>query len=335
MQMTTARAVRVLMALLALSSSMTPATAQDDGDDDKPPWFTGPLLVPGAQVVGAGGLYFQPYFYVGEGLGIYNNGLSARRTAVEKTLNLQLATAYGITERFEVQVEAQVLWNGDNGESDAGAGDTQLELHYALADDDPDGWMPAVRADYVQIFPTGEFENLDASRNGTDARGSGSFAPTFQLNFMKTFHLGGDHFFRPDVSLIASVPLDGQVHGLNVYGGGDGTDGTVHPGNAVTAYVSGEYSLTRHWAIGFDSTYTYVDATHFTGNPGVNPDGTPAEVGVNSSYQITLSPQLEYNFDGHQGLVMGPWFTVVGKGSEDFLSFVISYAVEFDTPPLF
>lgn len=332
--MRTVQLTSLVMALLALSCGV-PAMAQDDTEEDKPPWFTGPLLVPGAQVVGAGGLYFQPYFYVGEGLGIYNNGLSARRSAVETTLNLQLVSAYGITDDLEVQLEAQVLWNEDNSKSDAGAGDTQLELHYAVADDDPGGWRPAVRVDYVQIFPTGKFENLDPALNGTDARGSGSFAPTFQLNFMKTFHLGGEHFFRPDLSLSMSLPLDGQVHGLNVYGGGNGTDGTIHPGNAFTAYVSGEYSLTRHWAVGFDSTYTYVDATHFSGNPGVNADGTPAEVGVVSSYQITLSPQLEYNFDSRQGLVLGPWFTVVGKGSEDFLSFVISYATEFDTPPLF
>jgi hypothetical protein len=304
-------------------------------DDDAPPWFTGPLLVPGATMLGAGGLLAQGYLYAGEGLGIYNNGLSARRTAVETTINGQLLLGYGFTDRFETQLDVQFIWNTDSGESAGGAGDTQLEFHYLIASDDASGWMPAVRADYIQVFPSGEFEELDAAKNGTDALGSGTWAPTLALNFTKTFHLGGEHFLRPDVSIIYSMPLDRRVHGLNVYGGGQGTDGTLDPGNALTGYLSGEFSFTRNWAVGFDSTYTYVDSTTFTGNPGLNPDGSVAMVGTNSSYQITLSPQLEYNFDSEQGIVLGPWFTLTGRNAEQFFSFVISYAIEFDTPPLF
>jgi len=306
--------------------------AADDTDDEKPPWFTGPLLVPGAEVIGRGTLLLQPYLYGGEGLGIYNNGLSARHTAVETTINPQLLLGYGITDDFDVQLDLQTMWNNDNGAGDFGIGDTQLELHYAVAEDGDGGWLPAIRVDYVQIFPTGEYERLDPAKNGTDGRGSGVFASSLGINFMKTFHLGGEHFLRPDLSVIYSIPLADTVHGLNVYGGGAGTDGTIHPGNAVTAYFSGELSLTRRWAVGFDSTYSYVDAARFTGNPGVNPDGTPAEVGFFSSYQITLSPQLEYNFDSKQGLVAGPWFTLVGRNSDDFFSFVVSYAAEFDLP---
>ena len=328
----------LVLGLSSLLSIAAPAAAQDtaapaaaqEADDDAPPWFTGPLLVPGATVDGTGNLFVQPYFSVGEGLGIYNNGLSARRSAVETTINVQLEVGYGFTENFDAQVDVQALWNGEDNASDGGAGDTQLELHYALTDDDPDGWSPAVRVDYVQVFPTGKFENLDPAKKGTDARGSGVFAPSVALNFMKTFHLGGEHFFRPDLSVNFSVPIDDRVHGLNSYGGGQGTDGIVHVGNSLTAYLSGEYSLTRHWALGFDSTYTYVYATTFSGNPGVNPDGSPADVGVSSAYQITFSPQLEYNFDGNQGLVLGPWFTVAGRDTEDFVSFVLSYATNFD-----
>ena len=320
-----------LSVLLALAA---PGAAQDANDDDKPPWFTGPLLVPGAEMFGAGGLYLQPYYSLGDGLGVYNHNLSTRRNAVDTALDMQLILGYGFTDSFEVQVDAEAVWNNEQDADDFGAADTQLELHYLVIAENPENWTPALRVDYVQLFPTGTYQRLDPAKRGTDALGSGTFAPSLVLNLTKTFHLGGEHFFRPDASLLFAFPLPTRVHGLNTYGGGSGTDGTVDAGNAFTGYLSGEYSLTRNWALAFDSTYTYIDITRFTGSPGVNPDGTPAEVGVPSGYQITFSPQIEYNLDSNQGLVMGPWFTVIGKDTEDFLTFVVSYAAEFDLPPL-
>lgn len=310
------------------------AAARADDDEDKPPWFTGPLLVPGASMIGAGGILTEGYVYAGDGLGVYNHGLSTRKDAVDTSVSGELLLGYGFTDRFETQLDLTFLWNTEGGAADGGIGDTSLEFHYLVTPEDEESWMPAVRLDYVQLFPTGEWEDLSPTKNGTDALGAGTFAPSLALNFMKTFHLGGAHFFRPDFSFVYSVPLDRHVTGLNAYGGGTGTDGTLQPGDSITAYFSGELSLTKNWAVAFDSAYSYVDATRFTGNPGVNPDGTPAVVGVGSSYQISFAPQLEYNFDSEQGIVLGPWFTISGRNSEDFVSFVIAYAAEFDTPPL-
>lgn len=321
---------RAVLALLG--AALLAANGASGGDASPEPWFTGPLLVPGTSVAGRGGGWLQPYLSIGEGLGVYNNGLSVRGQAPETTLNFQLLAGYGITDQLEVQLDTQVLWNHEGSASSAGFGDTAIELHWLFFDEDPGGWRPALRGDYVQAFPSGRYDRLDPAASGTDIRGSGSFAPSLAVNLTKTFHLGGHHFLRPAASVIYTLPLDVRVRELNAYGGGQGTDGTVHPGNAWILYLSGEYSLTRHWAVALDTTYAYADAWHFTGDPGVQADGTPASVGVPAGYQITVSPQLEYNFDDSQGIVLGPWVTVAGHHTQQFFTFVVTYAVSFDVP---
>jgi hypothetical protein len=41
-------------------------------------------------MAGAGNGWVQPFFSVGEGLGVYDNGLAVRGRSPETTLNLQL-----------------------------------------------------------------------------------------------------------------------------------------------------------------------------------------------------------------------------------------------------
>lgn len=318
-------ACRVVVALAFLLLTQ-PARAQDEGL----PWFTGPLLVPTALTGGAGALWVQPYLFAGEGLGIASGGLSLRNQTTETTLNPQLLLGYGFTDQFEMQLDLQAIWSFEDGASSFGTGDTALEIHYQIFGDDPEGWRPAVRTDYLQYFPTGSYDELDAAKKGTDARGTGAWASVFALNLTKTFFLGDEHFLRPHLTVLWALPRDVDVRGLNTYGGGSGTDGTVDPGNAVTAYVSGEYSFNRHWAFAFDSTWTWVGATRFHGFAGSNPDGTPATVGMGSGYQITISPQVEYCIDADQGIVAGPWVTVAGHNTQSFVNFVVTYLVTFD-----
>lgn len=321
---------RHLLALSCGALLCLAAAARAQESDEDLPWFTGPLLVPSAVMGGAGSLWLQPYLYAGEGVGIAAGGLTLRKATTETTINPQLLIGYGFSDEFEAQLDLQALSNFEDGASSTGVGDTALELHYLLLGENADTWRPALRLDYVQYFPTGSYDELQADANNTDARGTGAFASTVVLNLTKTFALGGDHYLRPDLSVAYAMPLDVHVRGLNTYGGAEGTDGTVNPGNSVTAFVSGEYSFTRHWGVALDTTYTYADASRFSGTAGVYPDGTPAEVGGGSGYQITVAPQLEYCIDADQGVVLGPWFTVAGRNTQNFVNLVVSYVVTFD-----
>jgi len=314
-------AVALVFLLLA-----PPARAQDEGL----PWFTGPLLVPTALTSGKGTLWLQPYLFLGEGVGITSGGLSLRKDSLETTLNPQLLVGYGFSDQFEMQLDLQALWNFEGGASSFGVGDTALELHYQIFGDDPSGWRPAMRADLVQYFPTGSYDELSATANGTDALGTGAWTSNLVLNFTKTFALGGDHFLRPHFTASWALPTDVDVRGLNTYGGGSGTDGRVDADSSLTFYVSGEYSFDRHWALAWDTTWTWVGATRFRGDPGTNPDGSTATVGSGSGYQITLSPQIEYCIDADQGIVAGPWLAVAGHNTQSFVNFVVTYVVTFD-----
>ena len=320
------RGLRLLLlscgALLCLASG-SPAQEEDLGL----PWFAGPLFNPTATMSGKGAFWLQPYLYVGEGAA--PGGISIRGPSTERTFNPQLLLGYGATDWLEFQLDTQAIWNVEDGASSVGVGDTGLEVHYLAVDENPQTWQPAVRLDYVQYFPTGSYDELQAKNAGTDARGTGAFTPVLLLNSTKTWALGGERFLRPHASFAYYLPLDTRVRGLNTYGGAPDTDGTVHVGNSIVTNLAVEYSITRHWALAFETTYTYVDGSRFTGFAGT--DGRmPASVGSGWGYQLTIAPDIEYCIDVDQGIVAGAWVAVASHNTQEFVDFVITYVVTFD-----
>ena len=73
--------------------------------------------------------------------------------------------------------------------------------------------MPAARLDLQVTLPTGEYQRLDAIRDGSDALGSGSYVAALRLNAAKTFAIG-EQVIRPH----ACVVLDFYASRVNVHG---------------------------------------------------------------------------------------------------------------------
>ena len=121
------------------------------------------------------------------------------------------------------------------------------------------------------------------------------------------------------------MPSNVKVKGFNAYGGGFGTKGTVYPGSYITFYLSGEYNLNDRWAVGFDSNYQQNFPGRFAGKKGKTEEGLPAVVSVPPSIQFTLAPELEHTFSKNSGILMGFWFSVIGKNSPAFHSLFIAF----------
>ena len=148
------------------------------------------------------------------------------------------------------------------------------------------------------------------------------------LAFRKLFYLPHS-FFSLRWSLGYLFPSSVNVKGFNTYGGGYGANGKVRPGQTLTAFLSGEYSINQRWALAFDSEFLYQRKSHFSGKNGITTTGEVANTELPSSVQISFAPEFEYNFTPMSGLLAGVWITVAGKNSAAFASAFLAYLYVF------
>lgn len=316
--MTFARAIAFGLLLLASESRAEP-------------WFTGTLEAPAATVTAPGELTLQPSLSVANGRATYGqNGQRIATSHPSYTVNPQLLVQYGVVPRVQLTLNVQAEWSRESGDSSSGFGDTGLGVGIALLDEDPETWMPAARLDLQVTLPTGEYQRLDAIRDGSDATGTGSYIAGLRLNAAKTFTFG-EHVIRPHACIVldfySSHP---SVHGSNAYGGGTGTSGSVRPGRSLTAYLSAEYALSQRWALALDAIYTRTGPVRFHGEPGTAPGGGLATVGNGRAQLYTLAPALEYSFSAARGVIAGATFDLAGRNASQAIGVQVQYSASFD-----
>lgn len=287
------------------------------------PWFTGSLLAYSPNVVPGGDFNIEPYLFVTDAYGQYNNHWHAHSVPTILYVNPLIFAQFGLTKWLDILIVPQLFYTRNQGKASTQFGDLTAGFDIQLYQD-PEERAPSVKLVLRASFPTGKFQHLNPKKNGTDSGGAGCYTPTIALAVGHDTHLSGFHFFNWRLNLAYSFSTPLHVKGFNTYGGGFGTSGTVHPGATYYALTGFEYSLTRHWALALDITYTHGDKTRFSGNPGVDATGAPAMVGGPSFDQFTLAPAIEYNFSEFLGLIAGPWFTVAGRNTQQFVSGVIA-----------
>ncbi|MGH7232512.1 MAG: hypothetical protein ACREJU_14305, partial [Nitrospiraceae bacterium] len=272
--------------------------------------------------VDQGHVVVEPYFYFTRYGGLYNDNWRLQSATVSRTIIQQTYFIYGLTSRMDVEIAPQWLDNNSQGESSSGFGDFPLQLGFQALRGRSDSWLPDVRIWVQQIFPTGRYNNLSPSTTGLAGTGGGSFATTVGIGAQKAIRLTGDHVFRYRVNATYGFYSPVTVNGFNAYGGGFDTDGRVDPGSVTTLTVAGEYTLTRHLVLALDIGFQTVNATRFSGRPGVDINGDPAIVGKGYSNLLTVAPAVEYNWNQHVGLIAGPWLSLRGRNTSEFFGVV-------------
>ena len=286
------------------------------------PWFTGPLLTPSPTTVPFGHMNIEPYLYVRETLGIYDAHWKVQASSHTFSWNFQLPIQTGLCDWADLTVTPQAYYNHYHGAHATRFGDLGVQVSFQLFAKE-DGTK--LKLSINEMFPTGKFQRLNPNKEGTDVSGGGSYATTIGLTFGQIFQLYDCHFLNTRYNLSWTIPSPASVHGLNAYGGGDGTIGTVYPGNIGTAMVGLEYSLTQKWALACDVMGIVGAHNRFSGNPGTNPDATPATVGGSSYSQFSLAPAIEYNISENAGWIGGVWFSVAGRNTTDFVCGVLAF----------
>jgi hypothetical protein len=321
----------LLLILIPLSLFCRQRTFEHLEETHEPPfipWFTGSLLPPAAVNASPGHPVFAPFIATTLTYGEYEDNWNLKGTDNTWAINPFFEYLFGVNNHIGVDIYASFISNFKKGQTSTHLQDTIVLLGFQVAKDTPKTWIPDIRFTIQETFPTGKYQKLNPSKLGIDSTGQGSFQTGFNLITQKLFPLE-KNFLLLKWTLGYLFPAPVHVKGYNAYGGGKGTSGKVFPGQTLSLYFSGEYSLNQRWVLAFDTFFTYKGKSTFSGNPGHMPDHTPNPIGTNPMVQMTVSPQVEYNLSNHSGFLVALWGTVFGRNCPAFFTAVGAYYIAF------
>ena len=317
----------LLVNLLVLPILTSQALESDPSKKEEfKPWFIGPLLTPSPYVEPPGRINFQPYMFMTKDIGYFNNTW-ALQTDLDNSqfqINWNTVIQLGIIDRFGAKLIPQGFYTSNEGRNSYSVGDLTLQLQYQVYREGEDGPLPTMQLAVAESFPIGSYDNLDPTLNGTDIGGSGAYATTFSYTIGTIYHVTGEQYFRPRLSLQYTISTDVDISNSSSYGGGPGTSGTITPGQSASFYLGLEYSLDQNFVLALDIAGTYNSETSFSGNNAGFSAGSP------ESWVFSVAPGLEYNVSENLGFIAGVWLPFAGENTPDFVSGVISLVWDTD-----
>lgn len=285
------------------------------------PWYTGPLITPGANVLQPPHVFVQPFFSYTNNYSRYDRHGHPHGIPHLKVLNPQLsALQAGVTKWMDASLSVQGIRNIQKGHSYTNWGDLAVTLGFGLLAETT--YLPAIKLAFKEIFPTGHYQNFNPKRANVESTGAGSWQSVVSLNIGKVIWWVTQNPMNVRMSLNYTIPSNVHVRGFNTFGGAKGTHGTVNPGNTFAADFGYEYSFTQRWVAALDVVYTHSWKTRFSGRT-LEPVGSPF------SDLLSLAPALEYNVSQNLGFVAGVWFPVWGRNSLKFFSEIVSITYTF------
>ncbi|MBU6148836.1 MAG: hypothetical protein KGQ54_01405 [Verrucomicrobia bacterium] len=289
------------------------------------PWYTGPLITGSAKNAPKGKINIQPYLTLKTAYGEYDNNRHYTSTPSLFSVNPLLAFQVGITNWLDFSIQPQATFKSFQGDNGGSFNDLNVVFGFQLYKETL--YLPSVRLLYTEIFPTGNYSRLYSP---LDAGGAGVFQSVVGLNLGKVLWWFPEHPMALRLATNVQFPTDSaRVYGLNSYGGGASTNGTVRVRPTFNIDFGYEYSITQKWVFAIDLVYTLSGRTTFTGMTGLDQSGKPYVLGGPSSDNFSMSPAIEYNVSDTGGFIGGVWFSVTGRNSSSYVAGLISYTQLF------
>lgn len=288
------------------------------------PWFTGTPLPPSAVGAVPGKPIGAAILFLTLTHGQYQDNWKLKEIDNIWSVMPFFEFLVGFNNYIGIDIYPSFISNFQNGKSSTHLKDFYARIGFQIARDIPKTWVPDIRILIQTDFPTGNYQKLNPRKMGIDATGEGSFQTGFNLAVQKLFPLE-NNFLLLKWSSVYLFPSSVHVKGFNAYGGGFGTSGKVFPGQTLMFFFSGQYSINQNWCFAFDTLLEYQGKSSFSGNRGRTPQGTKNFVGRPPSIQYSISPQIEYNFSGTSGMLIGLWTTVFGRNCPAFASLIGGY----------
>ncbi len=281
------------------------------------PYFTGPILTPSAENAPPGEFLVEPYIFMTNQFGEFNNSRQSKSTPDLFTLKESLVYQMGLSDflDFTATFNVEQRWQGSARAS--GLGDTQIEFGIPLMKEQPN--RPALRLTVTESFPTGKYQKLTPGKESLEAMGSGSYETSLAFNVTKAVHWMQLHPMVVRASLQYTIPTSVNVRGPNAYVSDPKAIGRVRPGQSVGIKTSIEVSLTQKLALACDLTYSYQCSSSFSPKTGAR-----EQMPLPSSDTLQCAPAIEYSLSEHIGFLAGVWFTITGRNSPQFVSGVLT-----------
>ena len=284
----------VLLAALALE----PAYAQTADDQEKldEAWWTGPMLANSARTLPAGHALIESYVY----------------DDVQKDSNTYRSLSYllyGMTDRMTLGL---IPTGGVNQVKDArsanGIGDMTLQAQYSLVSFDAESCIPDISLAVREALPTGKYDRLNQASAGF---GSGVYTTSIALFTQDYFWLPNGRLLRGRLDLFESFSSDANIKDVSVYGTSKGFLGQARPGDAFSADMSLEYSLSQNWVLALDLVYGHGDSTSVHGSF----NGMPDTFTLDASDSFGYAPAIEYSWTPNIGVLLGTRIIAAGRNT--------------------
>jgi hypothetical protein len=271
---------------------------------------------------------FEPGVTVIDHYGSYNNNWKIEaQTPKTWSINYLGYWQFGFTNKLGCEVIASFQSNYQKQISSTQFLDTIFRFGYQITEDShtKGNWTPDIRIIFQEQFPTGRYQNLNPNKNNLDQSGGGAFISGLWLAALKGFEWSSDHAFNLGAAFGYFLQSSVKLKGINAYGGNHFTEGRAYPGNVVSIFFSGEFEITKHLGIAFDSNYLQTFSGRFKGNQGI---GTPVTLPQNVNFQLAL-PEIEVIINKQAGFIFGPWWTFSGQNSPAFVCFFVDFLYIF------
>lgn len=292
------------------------------GSEIEAPWFTGPLLAPSAVTIPVGHWDIETYFSTLAITGRYNRDWRAVKTETFWSHVFQPDLQVGITSWLDASTFPTFSYNYTQGVAEWVVGDVPISFGVQLYKWGANitDWTGGLKFIAKETFPTGKYQNLNPKKWDTDLGGTGSWQTSVGLVWSNLFYLGGNRFISWRTFCQYTLPSSVHVKNFNLYGGGWGTRGTVYPAQNWIVDMAFELSLTQQWVFAIDLFGSWSSKTRFKGR-------TLLPMTAPSKTQFSLAPAIEYNWNTHLGIILGPWFTIAGRNAVKFTNsiFALNY----------
>jgi hypothetical protein len=286
------------------------AAAAMPGDDQA---YTGTLDSPPVPLTKAGGVYVQPYLYLGAPTGVFNAAGDEHPVENAETSASSLTIVkYGLTHWLSIYTTPEVSygWGPAGTTSGPRLNDLPVILQGYVLDRQGRTWHTSVTLDLGMDFPTGAYDRLSRGQNGT---GSGAYAFRYGLIDQTAFKFQGLPPFRARLWVLNGQPLaTAPLHGLSVYGTHAGFSGHVAPEAFGSAGGAIELALDRHVVLGLDVIRDWSSGSRVSGRYAGQNSGTTFNTAAGNDWFFV--PAVEYNFSSTLGLVGG--VGVTGHGHD-------------------
>lgn len=291
-------------------------------------WFMGPLITPSPITsptnepsISTGVIQ---YIYYGK----YKNNWSVRNLKGSGFYSTEffIYPQVGITKHIGTEAFASMSLNYNRKKSYTQFQDIIYRIGYQILIDklEKGSWTPNLRLIFQETFPVGKYRRLDPDGEGIDATGQGAFQSGVLLAWQKGFKYNTKHAFNLAGAVGYFILSSVKIKGVSIYGGNNSTQGIAYPGNIVTIFSSGEFELTRHIALSYDSNFLINFAGKYKSKIR-----NGSKINVSQMAFLNFAPEIEIIISKKAGFLIGPWFTITGQNAPAYASFFIAFLYLF------